>query len=55
MATVNVRRLDDDLGMKAENKQYDVGLSFAGEQREYVELVAEALKGRGISVFYDAF
>lgn len=55
MATVNVRRLDDGLGMKAENKQYDVGLSFAGEQREYVELVAEALKGRGISVFYDAF
>ena len=33
--------------------EYDVGLSFAGEQRQYVEDVAEGLKGRGIRAFYD--
>lgn len=35
--------------------QYEVALSFAGEQRSYVEGVAVALQGRGISVFYDDF
>ena len=34
---------------------YEVALSFAGEQREYVEDVARALQRRGIAVFYDAF
>ena len=34
---------------------YEVALSFAGEQREYVEEVALALQSRGISVFYDEF
>jgi TIR domain len=33
---------------------YDVALSFAGEDRDYVEAVAEALKGR-LRVFYDKF
>lgn len=33
---------------------FDVCLSFAGEQRGYVELVARALKARGYRVFYDA-
>ena len=32
---------------------YDVALSFAGEQRDYVEEVKRALKSRGIKVFYD--
>jgi hypothetical protein len=32
---------------------YDVALSFAGEDRPYVELVAEQLRSRGTSVFYD--
>jgi hypothetical protein len=32
---------------------FDVCLSFAGEQRSYVKLVAEALTERGYSVFYD--
>ena len=32
---------------------YDVGLSFAGEQRDYVRRVAEDLKYRGLRVFYD--
>ena len=35
--------------------EYDVALSFAGEQREYVEEVAKNLKSRGILVFYDDY
>lgn len=38
----------------AVRSRFDVCLSFAGEQRSYVELVARSLKGRGYSVFYDA-
>src|SRR6266496_3917284 len=34
--------------------RWDVALSFAGAQREYVEQVAEALKARGVRCFYDA-
>lgn len=34
---------------------YDVALSFAGEDRKYVERVAEILKEYGIRVFYDRF
>lgn len=33
--------------------EFDVGLSFAGEQRPYVEQVANELKSRGIRTFYD--
>lgn len=41
--------------MSGEKKfKYDVALSFAGEQREYVEKVARALKGFGVSCFYDS-
>jgi hypothetical protein len=32
---------------------YNVALSFAGEQRTYVETVNNALKGYGIKTFYD--
>ncbi len=39
---------------KAEPK-YDVALSFAGEEREYVDEVANVLKASGIKVFYDRF
>jgi hypothetical protein len=34
---------------------YDVALSFAGEDREYVDQVANLLRDAGASVFYDAF
>lgn len=34
---------------------YDVCLSFAGEQREYVSRVADELKKRDVRVFYDDF
>jgi hypothetical protein len=33
--------------------EYDVCLSFAGEDRSYVRHVANVLKSRGIRVFYD--
>ena len=36
-------------------KQYDVALSFAGEDRHYAEELAERLKAGGYSVFYDEF
>ncbi len=34
---------------------YDVALSFAGEQREYVEAVATVLRQAGTRIFYDRF
>ncbi|MEU4919593.1 TIR domain-containing protein [Streptomyces parvus] len=36
-------------------RDYDVCLSFAGEQRDYVERVAASLKQAGIRVFYDDY
>jgi hypothetical protein len=36
-------------------ERYDVALSFAGENREYVEKVAKYLEENGIAVFYDGF
>ena len=35
--------------------EYDVALSFAGEDRDYVEKIANALKDKGVRVFYDKF
>lgn len=35
--------------------RYDVALSFAGEQRDYVRAVAEALRGAGVRVFFHEF
>jgi hypothetical protein len=34
---------------------YDVALSFAGEQRPYLEQVAAGLKSHGVKVFYDSY
>ena len=36
-------------------KQYDVALSFAGEDRHHAEKLAKHLKAGGYSVFYDDF
>ena len=33
--------------------EYDIAVSFAGEDRDYVEEVVRLLKGRGFKVFYD--
>ena len=38
-----------------EDRDYHVALSFAGEQRDYVERVARHLVARRIKVFYDGF
>ena len=38
-----------------DNCKYQVALSFAGEQRDYVEDVANHLKNFGVAVFYDRF
>jgi hypothetical protein len=38
-----------------ERPKYDIALSFAGEDRAFVEEVAMALKKASISVFYDKF
>jgi hypothetical protein len=40
-------------GVRPEQR-WDVALSFAGAQRDYVERVAQALKARGVRCFYDA-
>ncbi len=42
-----------DTGQRA-GRRWDVALSFAGAQRDYVEQVAQALKARGVRCFYDA-
>jgi hypothetical protein len=39
----------------SQEPQYDIALSFAGEQRTYVSGVAELLWRKGVSVFYDEF
>jgi hypothetical protein len=36
-------------------KKYDVVLSFAGEDRQYVEQVAEFLESHGVIIFYDKY
>lgn len=35
--------------------KYDIALSFAGENRDYVDQVAHSLRDQGVSVFYDLF
>lgn len=41
--------------MEKVEKRYDVALSFAGEDRAYVEALAETLRHRNIKVFYDKY
>ena len=36
-------------------QKYDIAVSFAGEDREYVEEVANVLLNKGIEIFYDKF
>jgi hypothetical protein len=42
-------------GQGSDAKPYDVALSFADENRDYVRQVAKHLEGAGVSVFYDEF
>ena len=41
--------------MGTDKKKYHVALSFAGEDRDYVEKVATQLVAEGVTVFYDKF
>lgn len=40
---------------KSTKFEYDVALSFAGEDREYVDIIANKLRSKGVKVFYDKF
>ncbi len=40
---------------KNSSREYDVAFSFAGEDREYVEAVADSLRKVGVLVFYDRY
>jgi hypothetical protein len=42
-------------GEKPAEYNYDVALSFAGEDRHYVKEVADLLREAGVRVFYDEF
>lgn len=39
----------------ANDERYNVALSFAGEEREYVRAVANDLRSKGIDVFFDEY
>ena len=41
--------------MNLEDSRYDIALSFAGEDRDVVLLIARCLDDRGVRVFYDDF
>ena len=41
--------------MKCFELEYDVVLSFAGEDRKYVEQTAKYLRNKGVKVFYDNY
>lgn len=41
--------------MSEKNYTYEIALSFAGEDREYVAQVATSLRSNGIEVFYDEY
>jgi TIR domain-containing protein len=38
-----------------ESFQFDVALSFAGEDRQYVDHIADSLRSKGVRVFYDRY
>jgi len=52
-ASVTARRSSH--GAAASEMEYDVALSFAGEDRAYAEEVATLLREAGVRVFYDRF
>jgi len=54
-ATTAERRIQPNTSSGGDQERYDVALSFAGENRVYVEAVAQSLKAAGVTVFYDKF
>ena len=53
LGAVTGRDIDAGVGARS-GRRWDVALSFAGAQRDYVSQVAQALKVRGVRCFYDA-
>ena len=47
--------MGDSAGARSSDFAYDVTLSFAGEQRMYVQEVAAAVRQRGIRPFHDDY
>ena len=45
----------DAISVDRGSREYDVSLSFTGEDREYVEQVASGLRHQGVRVFYDRY
>jgi hypothetical protein len=39
----------------AETYEYDIAISYAGEDRSYAEALANVLRTRGVHVFYDKY
>ena len=48
-------RLRDERQERAEKYEYDIVLSFAGEDRKYAAELADSLDKKGVNVFYDDF
>lgn len=42
-------------GHRSDEQQFDVCLSFAGEDRQFVRAVADHLKAKGVRVFFDEY
>lgn len=49
---INISNVNKDLNLES-NIDYDVAISFAGEDRAYVQKVVNCLKKSGVRVFYD--
>jgi TIR domain len=41
--------------MSNETYEYDIAISYAGEDRSYAEALADVLRNRGVHVFYDKY
>lgn len=52
MATTRAKRY---ITRMVQIREFDIALSFAGEERDYVDRVANLLRERGVRVFYDLF
>jgi hypothetical protein len=48
-------RISEERVLENNERTYDVALSFAGEDRGYVEQVASHLRESGVKVFYDRY
>lgn len=50
-----IEKIKEEISEKKDIFKYDVALSFAEEDREIAEKLANALREKGIKVFYDKF